>query len=338
MSLSVAVIRLLSFGFLHPGRERFKRVTKECWRIIPGSTLYGAVAAALIRTDCKKGQASFENCLNCVDQKNPFKCGYAELLIRGKEKDNMWRFSPLVCLKDSQREKQAYDLLQYCIDADGSRPQMAVVPRAPRSRTTGSISGSRLHGIVAHMPFQEYWGYVLAPQPFIQDKLNKALFALQLFPFAGGRGKFTQVSAELIHVTDVENFARRIDSLNNPILKLLTPAIVDSTPLDRIAGIDDFLISGFRPRLYSSWRTGFYTENKEPKFYPNQFNKNETSPCLGLSPGLSISFKKPLDQAEQKTELKNLLIKGFGQADYVRLGWGQMIIKEKQDESNAAAR
>lgn len=173
MTTTVAVIRLRSFGFLHPGRERFKRVTKECWRIIPGSTLYGAVAASLIRTDCKKERASFENCIDCVDKKNPFACGYAELLIFGKEKENSWRFSPLVCTKDPQRKKEAYDFLQYCIDADVNHPQMAVVPRAPRDRMTGSISGSRLHGIVAHMPFQEYWGMFLRQSHLLKKALKR---------------------------------------------------------------------------------------------------------------------------------------------------------------------
>lgn len=50
----IAIVHLTSFGFLHPGRERFKRVTKEAWPFIPGSTLYGAVAAALIRLDCQE--------------------------------------------------------------------------------------------------------------------------------------------------------------------------------------------------------------------------------------------------------------------------------------------
>jgi CRISPR-associated Cas5-like protein len=45
------VVRLRSFGFLHPGRERLRTVLKRSWPFIPGSTLYGAVAAALIRLD-----------------------------------------------------------------------------------------------------------------------------------------------------------------------------------------------------------------------------------------------------------------------------------------------
>lgn len=86
-----------------------------------------------------------------------------------------------------------------------------------------------------------------------------------------------------------------------------------------------------------SWRTGLYPENGNLKAYPNQFNKNETTPCLGLSPGLTISFNTPTEEPEHKTALKNLLLNGFGTSDYARLGWGQMIIKENQNESDTAA-
>lgn len=45
-------VHLRSYGFFHSGRERLQtRVLKRVWEHIPGGTLYGAVAAALIRLE-----------------------------------------------------------------------------------------------------------------------------------------------------------------------------------------------------------------------------------------------------------------------------------------------
>jgi hypothetical protein len=345
MTLTVAVIKLRSYGFLHPGRERFKRVTKECWRFIPGSTLYGAVAVSLIRQDCKKGCATLEKCRACVDA-DEISCGYSALLLGAK--NNNWRFSPLIPLKEQDRHKEAFSLRSYCRDALENKPRMAVVPRAPQDRFTGSISENRLHGVVAHMPFQDYWGFVIAPEAFVNQHLDRALAALPFFPFGGGRGKFTQLEAEVIRTMPIEEFAQ---DLINPhavhTLKLLTPAMIVSDNLKIIAESDDFKMVGFRPRLYSTWRTGLYWEDGGWKDFGHKCGasrhmsdckwKNEcdpdgnirkcetTIPRTGVEEGMRIIFKKIPDASGLQKEL----LFGFGNPDFTRLGWGQFILEEK---------
>lgn len=329
MTRTIAAVRLRSYGFLHPGRERFKRVTKECWRVIPGATLYGAVAASLIRQDCRKGRATLENCRACVQNKQAA-CGYADLLQGAKEES--WRFSPLVppgVPENEENEEKEYTLQAYCRDARNQKPPVAMVSRAPRDRFSGSISEGRLHGVVSHMPFQEYWGFVIAPKEFITRHLHRALAALPFFPFGGGRGKFTQVEAAVTGAMTEDRFT---DGLTIPpegcTIQLLSPALGPES-LTTVAGSHKFDLSGFRPQLYSTWRTGLYWEAGGLAEY-GRGREVATKPRLGLGEGMRIIFR----EAVNPVKLKQLLIQGFGDPDFTRLGWGQMILEENLDEAH----
>lgn len=106
----IAIVHLTSYGFLHPGRERFKRVTKEAWPLIPGSTLYGAVAAALMRLDCHKEEAELKACAACQTS-----CGYRALLAEVQAQ--LLRFSPLVVTARQDKEDNIYTAQDYSHDA-----------------------------------------------------------------------------------------------------------------------------------------------------------------------------------------------------------------------------
>ncbi|MBW1947041.1 MAG: hypothetical protein JRI33_03800 [Deltaproteobacteria bacterium] len=318
----IAIIHLKSFGFLHPGRERFKRVTKEAWLLIPGSTLYGAAAAALVRLDCRRGEANLNNCTEC--QKNPRNdCGYLALLR--EVKGGRLRFSPLV-VTSSKGNQTFYTAEDYSRDAALVLTRLGICPRAPLGRQTASIFKEKLHGLVAHQPFQEYRGFVRTNPEFLNKHLKRALRALPFFPFGGGRGKFTQIEAKVLQ--EYENKADFCPPRPVTCLGLLTPAILPSTPprLGTIAGTKNYDLENFRLRRYTFWRTGLYWDGE-----PHDFKKyggaavqdHLTQARLGLTEDavFHLQYPKPED-------IQTLFLNGLGAPEFTYLGWGQVYFKE----------
>ena len=96
--MQIHLVRLRAFGFLHPGRERWQtRVIKRPWRIIPGSTLYGAIATALIKLDCdEKSLELAKSPEEAYKEHKNHGCGYSKLLSPIVGERPRIRFSPLV--------------------------------------------------------------------------------------------------------------------------------------------------------------------------------------------------------------------------------------------------
>lgn len=320
--LIIAVIHLTSFGFLHPGRERFKRVTKEAWRLIPGSTLYGAVAAALIRLDCPQERAEAEACGACFNNGSS-PCGYAALLQEVQE--NRLRFSPLV-VSEFKKEQNFYTAADYSREAARTLTRLSICPRAPLDRETGGVYKERLHGLVAHQPLQSYRGFIVATPEFLQNHLRRALLALPFFPFGGGRGKFTQVEANIVQ--EYANASDFCPPQPAARLGLLTPAILPpgAKSLGPIGGSGTFALANFRLRRYTCWRTGLYWEATALKSYGGPAVRDHlTQARLGLAEDAVLHLQEPKPEAEA---IQKLFLCGLGAPDFSYLGWGQVYFQE----------
>lgn len=331
--MRVAVVALRTYAPLHVGNEPWKRVTKSGWPFIPGWTLYGAVAHALMKLTCTEQQAGGEKCLDCISDPNPA-CGYARLLLRTKrESKERIRFSPLV-LSNSQQNAARYDALAYSRDAGSSQLKTALLPRAPIDRKTGSIYGDRLHGVDAHAPFQQYRGFIHVDAGFV-DTLQKALLCLSFFPFGGARGKFCQVEAGIEQLRTPNEFLPRRAPLS---ARLLTPAILKP---DRLRSMDLESISDFSMKRYRTWRTGLYRQRDAFAMYgATGFDESgghsppagraqdtvldvrphRTPGDLGLADGCVLRFR-----AGSEEKLKRLFLRGVGSKDTTYLGWGQLL-------------
>lgn len=314
----IAIVHLTSYGFLHPGRERFKRVTKEAWPLIPGSTLYGAVAAALMRLDCHKEKAELEACAACQQS-----CGYRALLAEVQAQ--RLRFSPLVVTSRQDKEDNFYTAQDYSHDAAHAATRLAVSPRAPLNRDTAAIHQDRLHGLVVHQPWQHYRGFICCTAAFLQEHLKRALLALPFFPFGGGRGKFTQVEAAVIReYPDPAEFCPP-----RPVrrLALLTPAILAKPQLGDLFGGMTCEVANFLLRRYTFWRTGLYWEEDAAglkEYGGSDIKDHLTLARVGLAETAALHFPDP-----DPNKLQQLFLHGLGAADFTCLGWGQVFFQEQ---------
>ncbi|MHA1757062.1 MAG: hypothetical protein ACTSVV_09845 [Promethearchaeota archaeon] len=305
--MKIAIIRIKSYSFLHLGKERWKRVIKKTWNYIPGSTLYGIIANCLIRLECQKGVATTENCNNCLDN-GSIECGY-KLLLK-QIKDHNIRFSPLI--PSQVKVENAKD---YCSIGNKIWIKMGLTPHAPIDREHFKIYRDQLFGVLTHQPFQQYWGFIVLKENSFKDYLKKPLRLLPLTPF-GGRGKFSQIDANIIKIMDSELFLEGLNELYRGNIKLITPAIINDSILEFIKNAKCY---DFDIKWYRFWRVGLYWENGALRTYEEKSN-NQLRIKRGISEGAVI---KLLDFDLKK--LKNYFIRGIGDPDWANLGWGQII-------------
>ncbi len=324
--MSLVVVRLKSFGPLHLGAERWRRVTKESWPFIPGSTLYGAVAHTLMKMTCRKGVRSITtgDCRECLDSKEA-RCGYALLHEEmGKAQDSSLRFSPLVT--SVHESGTPYTASAYARDAAAlQRGAGGILPRAPLDRGRLAIYGDRLHGLEVHPPGRVYRGFVTL-HPDLLPLFRKALRWLSLFPFGGGRGKFSQVEAQVEHVFD--SAGPFMDVSLPRRLKLLSPAILRGPDDLRSPNIEG--VSAFRLRRYRFWRTGWYPEGGGQVLYGTadgpRKSRHMTPPRLGLPE------ETRLHRGEDAADAQRWFLQGFGDPDFTRYGWGQVYWDDRESE------
>lgn len=319
------IIHLRSYGFLHPGRERWKtRVIKGSWDVIPGSTLYGALAAALIKLDCSDPTA--EVCGGA--------CGYHRLLeqIKRPLTDGVrLRFSPLISADEEIRTAGAY-----CLAGGKVLKQRSFLttPHAPIDRNQMSIHGDLLYGVRSHPPFRDYYGFiaVASEQGDLTGEIRRALRLLPFLPF-GGRGKFAQVEGELVDSMAREQFLvdlapetpRAVEAV------FLTPMILrdgGSSPLLAQAEV----VALGRLRRYRVWRQGWYPIEGEFKRYePTPGPEGEGCQSLAF-PGIREGSRLRLSSQG----LRNAIIDGVGHPEWTCFGWGQVIIDESaENKANA---
>jgi len=326
----IHLVRLKVFGFPHPGRERWRaRVIKRPWRVIPGSTLYGALATALIKLDCDEESLKERDPEKAYKTHKNHGCGYGKLLnlLRGEEP--RIRFSPLVPVEGEVKDARGYCRAAQAListpilpSAEGvRRPTLFTTPHAPINRQRMVIHGDLLHGVTSHQPFQSYVGFiveeVVGATESILHQLKRAFRALPFVPF-GGRGKYSFAEAEVVKSINTEDFTRSLKERlkkKNFLLQLLTPVILENKDNWLFLNYKEMMIPRFK--RYKVWRTGLYVEDNQLKMYAHE----QTRAMLGIPEGSWFKLKEGVDI---KT-LVEKFIKGIGNPNWTCLGWGQVI-------------
>ena len=318
MPKNIYIAHLKSYGFLHPGRERWRQVVKRCWDIIPGATLYGALSHVLIKLDCSQRDGAAES--NCKSgQCSP--CGYQRLLNLIKERK--LRFSPLIPSK-----KGITTAVEYCRVAKEIKPNFITTPHAPIDRGRKTIYGDLLYGIVGHQPFQDYYGFIAEDTDNITEsffhQLQRAFRAFPFFSF-GGRGKYSTVEGRIVKTITAAEFLKGMREAileEKPWVSLLTPMIMNENDnwLLKTNNLETMVIP--RPQRYRVWRTGLYADHGELKMYGRNLKENEcqTESVFGFPEGSRFKVNVSDELLGQS------FIEGMGNRDWTYLGWGQVII------------
>ena len=326
---TVYTIHLRSYGFLHPGRERLlTRAFKRAWDFIPGSTLHGALAAALVRLDGVdaeeaqplEGTGDFHVLLKLVFEKEI-------------------RFTPLV-----PGHKSLNSAIDYC---EAARQHAATAtlfqatPHAPISRATEVIHGDRLFAYAVHRPVVDYHGFIFAPAG-AEKLLRRGLRLLPFIPF-GGKGKFSAVEAWLQQRGTVADFKHNLR--NNLVgggydcLQLMTPMLLQS-------GSNDWLLQEAaetivsRVQRYRIWQSGFAYDpnNLENPFgphgvdhFPEDSNDvtaypggQESVPVTGLPAGSRFRLHPQGDNIDR---MADAFVEGVGHPGWRYAGWGQIVFR-----------
>jgi hypothetical protein len=321
------VVRLRSFGFLHPGRERLRTVLKRSWPFIPGSTLYGAVAAALIRLDGVGAALPGEG-----------EGGYHRLLRLIAGELSRVRFTPLLPVGPDQtlESAEAYcRQAQALYEGDGESFYFAT-PHAPLARNTLQIHGDQLYAFSNHRSLQTYVGFVFAPEAW-GDDLRRALRLLPFMPL-GGKGKFSLTEGEIVNQRTLNDFRAEFEAALGKMgaVRLLTPMILQNGASNWLMEKATAVTHLPRLRRYRVWRTGAYYDFL-----------NETFEELGVGPGEGEEkedYGLPsgaesraatgvpertcfllLAEADLATQVADIFIHGAGHLNWTYLGWGQVV-------------
>lgn len=316
-------LRLHSHGFVHPGRERLStQVLKRAWSFIPGSTVHGAVAAALIRLDGLE-----------PDQPLTGRGGFHQLL-RLTAAGHI-RFLPCLPTDNPLDSAAAYarhagQLLQTSAQLRTARLQ--AVPHAPIDRHLGHIHGDQLFGFIMHRPETTYEGFVCAPKAF-GDQLLRALRLLPLLPF-GGRGKFALLSGELAGQTELEAFRNTlVADLAEATgwVQLLTPLLLQGGETNWL--LDDARQSVVgRLRRYRMWQSGLVYDWQSPDKVAWRGDQDapvyaapggaESQAVSGLPEGSRFAFE---NTEPWRRQVADAFVAGVGHIGWRHLGWGQVV-------------
>lgn len=341
---SVFVIHLCSYGFFHSGRERLRtQVLKRVWEHIPGSTLYGATAAALIRLD------------GIEENAEPFYSGsggYHELIKAVKQQEV--RFTPLLPVTSGKALTSAAD---YCTQAlqlhaalyadelpkwrkalrKSQRKILHSGPHAPLNRETERIHGDQVFVLRTHRPLLHYYGFIFARSDL------KSVFerALRLFPLmpVGGRGKFSLVEARIEKHTAMKFFRDEFHQWLNTKkhtgwVRLLTPMVLNQgQPNELLTGTKrKMVMSGLR--RYRVWRTGRYYDAQRETFSEAMgITMGAREKAGGHSPGgreseaiLAVPERSRFRQVSGD-DVVDWFVTGVGNPSWTYLGWGQVVIE-----------
>jgi hypothetical protein len=331
----VFVVHLRSYGFFHSGRERLRvQVLKRTWEHIPGSTLYGALAAALIRLDPPSEGGGPSQDKGC----------YTELL-RAVEARRI-RFTPLLPSSAPLESGGDYcthaaDLLAVLYGQGEAQPATSVgkllhtTPHAPLARATEQIHGDQLFAIRTHRPYLDYYGFIFG-QSAQQAWLERALGLLPVMPF-GGRGKFSLVEGRLQDAGPMHEFRAKLQEwlarLGEPVwLRLLTPLVLPAAgaaeplSLDRV---EEVVMTGFR--RYRVWRTGRYFNGQGfDKWGMDPGYTADDAPDLpgGMeSDSVQAVPERSLLRVKRAADAVRWFIEGAGHPGWSYLGWGQVVIE-----------
>jgi hypothetical protein len=342
------VVHLRSYGFFHSGRERLRvQVLKRVWEHIPGSTLYGAVAAALIRMD------------GIEEDVEPFEDGeggYHELMSVVKKQKV--RFTPLLPVANDRplKSARAYstqamrlhaalyaDKVPEGIEAPSERQRsiLHTGPHAPLNRDTVRIHSDQIFVLRTHRPMLDYYGFIFAKED-LRPLLERAFRLFPLMP-VGGRGKFSLVEAQIVDQKPMGNFRDEIDkwidkNKRNGWVRLLTPLVLrNGRPDDLLKGTDrEIVMDGLR--RYRVWRTGryydAYREDGAGGFAePRGIERNKWEDDEAFLPGgqesnavLAVPERSRFRLLDGD-DVADWFIQGIGNPNWTYLGWGQVVIE-----------
>jgi hypothetical protein len=338
------VVHLRSYAFFHSGRERLRvQVLKRVWEHIPGSTVYGALAAALIRLD------------GIEEDADPFekgKGGYHDLVDAVKRQ--RVRFTPLLPVVDGPQLKSAE---AYCAQAlklhaalyadeipDGVEPPdkhersiLHTGPHAPLDRGTERIHGDQVFVLRTHRPMLDYYGFIFADEG-LKPLLERAFRLFPLMP-VGGRGKFSLVEAEIVDHQPLDSFRRELRDWRETAdrvgwVRLLTPLVLrNGHPDDLLKGTGrEMVMKGLR--RYRVWRTGRYYDAQEDEFAdPRGIERGEHEDEEAFLPGgresdavLAVPERSRFRLLDGD-DVVDWFIDGVGNPSWTYLGWGQVVIE-----------
>lgn len=336
------IVHLRSYGFFHSGRERLRvQVLKRTWEHIPGSTLYGAVAAALIRLD------------GLDEHADPFESGPGgyHALVRAV-KERRIRFTPLLPVSEEVQEAREWTAGRYCEQAmrlhaavyadakvESDRHEQALfhtTPHAPLDRATEQIHGDQVFAIRAHRPFLDYYGFVFADAG-VESLLRRALRLLPFIP-VGGRGKFSLVEGKLLQRQHLDDFAEALREWaagRGDWVRLLTPMVLgDGQAEGPLAGAGrEVVMTGLR--RYRVWRTGRYYDALQKAF--GRSVGTEPGKCVApdapfLPGGLESEAVRAVPERSRfrlldRDDVACWFIAGVGNPSWTYLGWGQVVIE-----------
>lgn len=337
------VVHLRSYGFFHSGRERLRvQVLKRVWEHIPGSTLYGAVAAALIRLD------------GIEEEAKPFERGdgdYHELMdaVKGQR----IRFTPLLPVADDRPLKSAG---AYCTQAlrlhaalyadeapdavkalgERERKLLHTGPHAPLNRDTERIHGDQVFVLRTHRALLDYYGFIFADQG-LRPLLERAFRLFPLMP-VGGRGKFSLVEAGIVDQQSMTDFRGELRDWSGDErtgwVRLLTPLVLrNAQPDDLLKGTGrEMVMNGLR--RYRVWRTGRYYDAQSDTF----------ADPIGVDPGEGVDEDHFLAGGRESEavlavpersrfrllegdDVASWFVEGVGNPSWTYLGWGQVVIE-----------
>lgn len=326
---TVFIIRLRSYGFLHPGREQLRVVLKRSWPFIPGSTVYGLIAAALIRLDGGgtalpgAGTGGYHHLLSLVAA-------------------HQIRFTPLLPTADTVDLHSAAAYCQHAAAlATGQRPTdgeayYQSTPHAPLARDTLKIHGDQLYAFTNHRAGQSYQGFIFAPASW-EGQLKRALRLTPFLPL-GGKGKFALAEGKVIDQQPVTQFQADFETAlaDNQSVRLLTPMILQTGQPNWLLEESRAMLEMPRLRRYRQWRTGPYYDFTRAEFVEFGLGPGEGEDAAQYRMGKGAVSQAATGVPEQSRFVFDIdpelpgrvaehFIQGVGHPNWTYLGWGQVV-------------
>jgi hypothetical protein len=337
----VLLVHLRSYGFFHSGRERLVvQVLKRTWEHIPGGTVYGALAAALLRLEPVNLAAE------SLDIDNG-QGGYFDLLRAVRA--GQIRFTPLLPAASPLTSGQAYCQQAMRLARPGPLTDEGETraarlasqlyhtsPHAPLARATEQIYGDQLFALRTHQPQLDYYGFIFTRAEHC-PWLEKGLSYFPCMPF-GGRGKFSLVEAAVVGEQPLDDFSRALQAWaeeRGGWVRLLTPLVLPRTGIaEPLANgvVEEIIMTGLQ--RYRVWRTGIYFNGQEfdqPVGVGPYYGGDDAPLQAGGAESVAVQavpersrFRLPQNDLASAVRW---FIQGAGHLGWRYLGWGQVVIE-----------
>lgn len=346
---TVFTVHLRSYGFFHSGREPLAgQVLKRTWEHIPGSTLYGAVAAALLRLDPPLNKETDLNQKTLTV--TPDARGRYFDLLRVVQARQI-RFTPLIpsaaaLQSGAEYCQQAMGLIHQEPTRDNNQAAFSTrfvhsllhtTPHAPLSRQTEQIHNDQLFAMRTHRSHLDYYGFIFGRS----EQRAWLTEAFRFFPFlpVGGKGKFSLVEGELLAEKPLAEFRNELQkwvAARSGWLYLLTPMVFPrkgvAEPFE-LNKVEEVIMANYQ--RYRVWRTGLYFNGEggfdEPLGIGPYYGEEDSPLQAGGAESVAIRAvpehsRFRLNNTQLQENATRWFIEGTGHAGWSYLGWGQVVI------------